>query len=67
MLKEIVLKGQSFHHIQAKVRCSKPERLYSNLPIMSFEQASNDEFSVEFVMFVLTFFQPTLKSDLKEV
>ena len=32
-----------------------------------FDRASNDEFSVKFWMFVLIFFQPTFKSDLKEV
>ena len=32
-----------------------------------FNRASNDKFSVECWMFVLIFFQPTIKSDLKEV
>ena len=32
-----------------------------------FNRASNNEFSLEFWVFVLIFFQPTLKSDLKEV
>ena len=36
--------------------------------IMSFRQDNNDKFSVKFLMFVLiSFFQPSLKSDLKEV
>ena len=42
-----------------------------NFPFMSgsfhFNRASNDEFSVEFWIFVLIFFQLTLKSGLKEV
>ena len=45
-------------------------KIWKNLLIMmcgSCHDHSNDEFSVEFWMFVLIIFQPTLNSDLKEV